>query len=162
MEGWELEEQNLLKEKEEVNRKLTDVKVKLASIHQDMISKRENKEFLLKQIDRHRESIHSKEKRIENNKALVFELEEKNSADRVEIEGLKGDIESVKANLEKFLEQKTQLEGNMEELYVDYKRLEEEISTLVEKRHDLDIRISRTEVEMDNIQDNMWDDYNIS
>src|SRR5690606_2350251 len=67
MEGWELEEQNLLKEKEEVNRKLTDVKVKLASIHQDMISKRENKEFLLKQIDRHRESIHSKEKRIENN-----------------------------------------------------------------------------------------------
>lgn len=162
MEGWELEEQNLLKEKEEVNRKLTDVKVKLASIHQDMISKRENKEFLLKQIDRHRESIYSKEKRIENNKALVFELEEKNSADRVEIEGLKGDIESVKANLEKFLEQKTQLEGNMEELYVDYKRLEEEISTLVEKRHDLDIRISRTEVEMDNIQDNMWDDYNIS
>ena len=46
----------------------------------------------------------------------------------------------------------------MEELYVDYKRLEEEISILVEKRHDLDIRISRTEVEMDNIQDNMWDD----
>jgi len=162
IEGWELKEQGLLKEKEKVNKKLTDIKVKIAAISQDMYSKENSKNFLLKELDRHRESIRNKEERIATNKLLSSDLKEKNCNNKIEIEKLEEDIESIKVHLKKFSSLKTELEENMEELYVDYKRLEEDISNLVEKKHDLDIQISRNEVEMDNIQNNMWDNYNIS
>lgn len=162
MRDWELEEQSLLKEREGIHKNLTDIKVKLASLEQEILSKRDNKQFLVQELDRHRQSISNKKQRIEDNKTLISTLQQINQQNREKIENLKKDIESAKATLKKINEQKAEMETNIEILYADYKRLEEDISIIIEKKHNLDIEISRAEVELDNIQNNTWEEYNIS
>ena len=93
---------------------------------------------------------------------MISTLQQINQQNREKIENLKKDIESAKATLKKINEQKAEMETNIEILYADYKRLEEDISIIIEKKHNLDIEISRAEVELDNIQNNTWEEYNIS
>lgn len=162
MDGWELDEREILQDKEELDKTLTEVKVKLASIEQEIISKIENRDFLAQEIDKHKKNIYEKKEQIKTNKDLCSDLERKNLENNKKIEERNRQIESIEAELEKCLMQRKDKEADIQNLHNEYRDLEERITDIIEKRHQIDIRISRTEVEMDNIQDNIWDDYNMS
>lgn len=162
MEGWELDERKILKNREEIDKTLTNVKVQLASIQQEIISKDDSKDFLIQEIDKHTKNISGRQEQIKRNKELYHDLDKKNDGNMAKIKDYNKELKLIDKELEEFMIEKKMNETDIQVFHDEYKDLDEQISALIEKKHGLDIRISRTEVEIDNIQNNMWDDYNIS
>ncbi|NMA96066.1 MAG: chromosome segregation protein SMC [Clostridiales bacterium] len=157
-----LKEEEILGDKEIIEGNITAIRIELASVEQKISSKIENKMSLEKDMVRHNDNINKKTKQIEENIQLCKVLKYENIENSKEIKHNDEKIQIIEKEIQALTINKKDMEDNIRTLKDKYRQIQERISQLLDRRHKTDVRISRMEVALDNIQNKIWDTYDIS
>jgi chromosome segregation protein len=145
--------------KENLNQAILDKKITLGSINKDIDVTYERIKVLQYEMDDYENN--KKEKKLEytalhkQNEILRGQIIDKNK----EIEGLENSIKTLQNRIEQFLKERNNAEQNISAYQSAIKAKRENISLLQEEFHRLENKKMRTEIELENYVNKLWDDY---
>lgn len=161
-----LETERYLKDKknseEECNKDLTNLKIQLASMYQELQNLKEQKKRIESELIRQRDETEtiqqkykSNEKEMEAIKKLIIE---NNSA----LESMQNKISYLRISIEQAEEKELLLKESLQEIEKELKEQVHTIDTIKEQKHRLDVQLSKYEVEMESLQNRIWDEYELT
>ncbi|WDV93287.1 chromosome segregation protein SMC [Brevibacillus parabrevis] len=158
----EAKRQEQLESKEEMNQKITSLKVLNAQVKQEHQSRLEQTERLLEQ-----KSLLQREWEEQNaNLAALDELEQTNESSGLELDQriaeLRQDKERVAGLISERRNERATLFHKQEQVEVHVKEIRREVKSLEEKLHQEEVKVNRGEVELDHLLNKLSEEYEMS
>lgn len=150
------------RQKEEVDQEITNVKIHIAELRHGILSLKERLEQLGRDIQAHGMDIERKSKALEanHNLATKYRQEAKDHKNCIEELDVQAKEAEERLNLKQL--QKEELAEEMVAIEKRIKDLNSIVDEIRERKHSLDVQLSRAEMELENSQNNIWEEYEVS
>ncbi|MBM7581230.1 chromosome segregation protein [Caldicoprobacter guelmensis] len=148
--------------KEELEKRIADLRLDLTTLELSAENLKQRISQLEADITQRQEGIAKKRDLMEDNRQQIRRCLD-------EIEQHSGALESLKEEAEQLSDVLKGMEGEregllkrLEELQSEIKRLSGTIEEIVDKKHRFEVQRSRLEAELENLQNNMWNEYGVT
>ncbi|MGI5851313.1 MAG: chromosome segregation protein SMC [Caldicoprobacterales bacterium] len=148
--------------KEQMDEEITRVRLEMTGLEHEVGFIEARIVQLDDEIGKHEQSLKEKSKAIEDisDNTIICQCEIDEHTDKI------GELNTELEEAEKDLSQRQADKVALaEEISVVEKRIKEltrTVDEIRERRHSMEVHLSRTEIELENIQNNIWEDYEIS
>jgi chromosome segregation protein len=149
-------------QKEELNRQYTELRVENASLDREIRSIRDEIEKLGQECKRHLENISSRESKIESGREEIEGLNKTMADTVIEVEIAEKKAESLAVSLSEGDMKRASVDSGIKELESGIKEIERTIQDLIDRKYKVEVQSSRYEVELENYQNNIWDEYGLT
>ena len=154
--------ESISREKATIDQEITNIKIEIAGLKHEISSLEEKLDQLDRDIVNHQKNIENKSNQIQENSVSVEKYKE-------EIVGYKNKIENleIKAREEDaLLTEKQSVKEKLSDKITNIDKRIKELTAVIEdirtQKHSMDVQLSRAEVEIENIQNNVWEEYEVS
>ncbi|HZK34029.1 MAG TPA: chromosome segregation protein SMC, partial [Bacillota bacterium] len=159
---WEASIKVLTNEREGLSSKVSDTRVKVATFTQETQALTGQSLRLKGEKSRHEEGIEKKAQQVEANKLEKARIEENNKDITSEIRQAMEQADSLQQQIHIERDKHTDGEKTLSELDQNIKNWNKSIEDLTRRRHQFEVSLSRMEAELENYQNNMWKEYEIT
>ena len=150
------------KEVDDLNFDITNLKISVSSFCESEASIDEIVERVEQEIQTNKISIQTKEKQVQKGKQENEELEKKVKESKKEIELTKKEIEQNSQEIEKIKAERIQKNSKLEKIEEDILEQFRLLEDLKEQINKIEIKKSKFEVEVEQIVNKMWEEYEIT
>jgi chromosome segregation protein len=150
------------RQKEQMDEELTKVRVEMTGLEHEIGYIEAKIVQLDDEIGFHKQSIREKSKAMEDisDTTIIYGREIDEYTDK--IEKLSKEVEEAGRELSQRQADKVALIEEISAVEKRIKELTKTVDEIRERRHSMEVQLSRTEIELENIQNNIWQDYEIS
>jgi len=149
-------------QKEELDKKATEQKIHIAGLEREIAILKEKCETLNKEIEHYNLSVRNKKEQIGIEIRAVEEYKENIVEKQKEIDKMQKSVLDNNESVKGLQEEKEQKEIYIKEIEKKQKEFGELIEKAIEQKHRIEVQLSRQEVELDNLQNSIWEEYEIS
>ncbi len=154
--------ESINREKASVDQEITNIKIKIAGLEHEITSLEEKLDQLDRDIVHHGKNIESKSIQIQENSKSAQKYKEEITGYKIKIENLEIKAREKEALLDEKQSVKEKLSNKITIIDRRIKELTAVIEDIRTQKHSMDVQLSRAEVEIENIQNNIWDEYEVS
>lgn len=162
IEAMESSFKGLMKDKEGLEKRIADTRLDLTALELNAENLRQRIKQLEAEVSHRQESIAKKRELMENNRQQMALCQEEVQEHSAALVRLKEDIERLSDVLKQRESEKEERSKRMEGLHSDIKQLSGVVEEIVDKKHRFEVQRSRLEAELENLQNNIWDEYGIT
>lgn len=162
IEAMESSLKGLMKDKEDLEKRIADTRLDLTALELNAENLRQRIKQLEADVSHREESIAKKRELMENNRQQMVRCQEEMQGHSAALVRLKEDIERLSDVLKQRESEKEERSKRMEGLQGDIKQLSGVVEEIVDKKHRFEVQRSRLEAELENLQNNIWDEYGIT
>ena len=148
--------------RDEITASLTEEKVKISGLNQEMLSAQEN-------IDRINIEVNEIKLVIEDNNKMIEFLELEMSIQNEIINNKNNRLDEQGKSKQKYSEsletksvQKAKSEAQIERLQKDWKDFNYALNAITDEKNKLEIKIAKLEMEFETLQNRIWDEYELT
>lgn len=148
--------------KDQLTAILTEEKVKLSGLNQEMLSSKEN-------IDRINFEVNEIKSVIEDNNKMIESFENNMLTQNDIINNKNNELDEqgkakqkYAAELEAKSSQKSQIEAQIESLQKDWKDFNYALNAITDEKNKMEIKIAKLEMELETLQNRIWDEYELT
>jgi len=161
-ENVEVNLKNMIREKEELNTRITEVRIEVATMEKEIHSLKDRFERLRGEYIRCQESSKGKEKQIQENDASGKKLEKEIADKLADIDKHRETIHQLDEEIRFRETEKKVKEDRFNELEQRTRELGQTVDELTDRKYKFQIQLSKLEAELDHLQNNIWEEYEIS
>lgn len=151
-----------IKQKERLESQISEIRVELASLEHKSMAVNQQIMYLESDIARYEENIDKKQEQIRGNSNEIKEQENVLEAHKKEIEIRQNEMEQIFRILEKNEEERIKYNSQIEALEQKIREVNQIIGEIIERKHHFEVQLSRLEAELENLMNNMWEEYGIT
>ena len=148
--------------KEELDRQATDKKIFIASIEREIASLKEKAESLNEEIEQWEKALQDKKAQVEEELAAIQKYQDSIHEKQNRIKEIQDMISHKKEEIGKLEEKKGIQEQEIKNYEKNRKQLAEVIEQITEQKHRIEVQLSKQETELNNLQNSIWEEYEIS
>lgn len=152
----------LMKDKEGLEKRIADTRLDLTALELNAENLRQRIGQIEADVAYRQENIAKKRELMENNRQQMARCQEEMQEHSAALVRLKEDIERLSDVLKQRESEKEERSKRMEGLHSDIKQLSGVVEEIVDKKHRFEVQRSRLEAELENLQNNIWDEYGIT
>lgn len=152
----------LKREKEVGMQELTSSRIQLVTLRNRYQNHIDEKQQIEKELMSFAENINSKRIEYENNDDKIVELTNCIENQKQKMENHIIQLDNLNRVLQDKQLQRETIVNEVKTLEADKKGLQVEISDCMEKRYRIELQIAKLDVDLENLQNHIWDDYEIS
>lgn len=152
----------LKREKEVGMQELTSSRIQLVTLRNRYQNHIDEKQQTEKELMSFAENINSKRIEYENNDDKIVELTNCIENQKQKMENHIIQLDNLNRVLQDKQLQRETIVNEVKTLEADKKGLQVEISDCMEKRYRIELQIAKLDVDLENLQNHIWDDYEIS
>lgn len=146
----------------EINQKLTDIKVQLMAINKEHASAEAEMHRIQKEAASASAQIERSTEVVDKANAAVIELEDKLRQTQRELSDERGRLSLLTEELHNLEEERSAHLSSMDELRASRECFASELMYMRERRHRLELNTSRLQIELDNMSERIWKDYELT
>ncbi|NLX70903.1 MAG: chromosome segregation protein SMC [Clostridiales bacterium] len=162
LESMDIDLKESIKQKEKLESQIAEIRVELASLEQKGTAVSQQILYLESDVNRNKESIGRKLELIKINSNEVEKQKDALNLHQKDIEYWQNEIDKLCTLLRNKEEEKNEYNDQMKALDQRIKKLTEAIGSITDKKHRFEVQLSRLEAELENLLNNMWDEYGIT
>ena len=151
-----------IRKKEELDRQATDKKIFIASIEREIATLKEKSESLNKEIEQHEKAMQDKKAQVEEESAAIQKYRDSIQEKQDKIKEMQDAIYNKNEQINKLQEQKIAHEAEIKNFEKNRKQLSAIIEQITEQKHRIEVQLSKQETELNNLQNSIWEEYEIS
>ena len=151
-----------LEEREACSKEQTDIRIQLAAMQQEIRSLKERTGRMQEDAVRHFKGIETREKQLLNKNEEVKSIQKDMERQKGEIARIEEKTIQLTSEIEKIEKKRMQEGQKLHELEQEIKEWNRIIEEITDKKHRLEVQNSRYEVELENYQNNIWEDYEVT
>ncbi|NLJ40970.1 MAG: chromosome segregation protein SMC [Clostridiales bacterium] len=151
-----------IKEKDRIEQQLTKLKVEIAGIQHKVYFLEERQVQLNKELKSYSTDIKEKLKKLDENSESMVIYKQKIAGYSLKTGSLNEKVLKFESLFEGKQSEKTALNENAGNIESRVKNLRSVVEDLGTKRNNMEIQLSRAEAEIDNTQNNIWEEYQVS
>jgi chromosome segregation protein len=163
---WARESESYLKEKletrETFNREYTEIRIKVAAVEQEIQGLNDQHRRILDDINRHKRAIESKRQLSLSNNEEIKKINESILEANSRIKEMETQSAQLQSTIEEKEQERVKSETRLQELEKDIREWNQVSSDLTDRKYRLEVQCSRYEVELENYQNNIWEEYEIT
>ena len=162
LESEDLHLRKSVKLKQELEGQISEIRVELASLEHKGAALNQQIKYLESDIVRCQESIDKKREQIRNNVIEAEKLKTALKEIQRDINNRQEELDELCGMLEKNERELAEYNAQMEALELRIRDETQLIGGIVEKKHHYEVQLSRLEAELENLLNNMWEEYGIT
>lgn len=146
----------------EINQRLTDVKVQLMAVNKERDSTEAEMRRIQKEVSSASMQIDRSTEAVDKANSAIIDLEDK-------LEQMQNNLSNERSRLSVLTDELHNLEAersshldSMDELRASKERFAHELTDMRERRHRIELNINRLSMELDNMSDRIWKDYELT
>jgi len=154
--------ESISRQKASMDQEITKIKIKIAGLKHEISSLEEKLGQLNRDMERHRKNIEEKSRQLQDNSKSAEQY-------KGEIVEYNKKIESLEAKAreeEALLTEKQSIKDELSKKITTIDKRIKELTSIIEdirtRKHSMDVQLSRAELEIENIQNNIWEEYEVS
>ncbi len=142
--------------------KITQIKIRTASLEKEYLNHQNALHRVSDQRNKLLEELSQKKEKIKENEKAVLELEAQIQLQARSIQELRQKLSMNMDSIKKKEKEKETLQKKRREWDQEKRILQRELQDITERRHRLEMQISKIESELENIQSKIWEEYELS
>lgn len=151
-----------LKEREESSKDQTDIRIRLATMQQEVRNLKDHTTRVQEDMIKHLNGIKERERQLQQNNDAIKTIQAVIEQSKAEIGQIEEKVIQLKSEIEKKEEKRTQEEQKLHELELQIKDWNRTTEELTDKKHRFEVQSSRYEVELETFQNNIWEEYEVT
>ena len=151
-----------LKKKESLHQKWTDIRIQTAALQQEVQGLEDQIGRIQEEADHHSASMGSKKQKLLNNKDETEKIQGSMEQMKGRIQDMDNQAESMQVKMEETERQRGKAESRLQEMEKDIRNLDQSSGELTDKKYRFEVQCSRYEAELENYQNNIWEEYEIT
>jgi chromosome segregation protein len=148
--------------RDKLSGEITQIKIRIASLEKEYANHQNALHRVNDQRNKLLEELSQKKEKIKANEKAVLELEEQIQLQTGSIQELRQKLSVNIDSIKKKEEEKERLQKKRREWDQEKRALQRELQDITERRHRLEMQVSRIESELENIQSKIWEEYELS
>lgn len=151
-----------IRKKEELDRQATDKKIFIAGIEREIAALKEKSESLHKKIERSEKELEDRKIQIEAEAAAIQKYQALVIEKHNRINEIQNAISDKNEQIDRLGKQKANQEAEIKKIEKYQKQLAQTIEQITEQKHRIEVQLSKQETELYNLQNSIWEEYEIS
>jgi chromosome segregation protein len=148
--------------RESCSRELTDIRIQIAAMQQEIQGFREQAGRIHEDIMRHSNGIKAREQQIQANQNQLEAVRRRIEKEKASIAQLESQAAQLLTKIEETDNMRIQKEQRMNDVEKEIREWNRTTEEIINRKHRLEVQCSRYEAELENYQNNIWEEYGIT
>ncbi len=151
-----------LKIKEDLHQKWTDIRIQTAALQQEVQGLEDQLKRIQEEAAHHSASMDSKKQKLLSHEDEMERIQGSMEQMKSGIKEMDDQAESMQTEMEEAERQREKVESRFRELEEDIRDWNQSSGELTDKKYRFEVQCSRYEAELENFQNNIWEEYEIT
>ena len=151
-----------LQEREGYSKEHTDIRIQLATMQQEIRSLKDDTTRMQEDVVRHFNGIKERERQLQHNNNKIEAIQSDTNQNKAEIAQNDKKVLELKSQIAEKEKKRSNDEQELQELEQEIRNWNRTIEELTDKKHRFEVQTSRLEVELENFQNNIWEEYEVT
>lgn len=140
----------------------TDIRVQVAALQQEILSLREQGNRLQEELRRHFDGIKARELQRKSNDKEIESIDKAIKDDTEELARMESRVSELKISVDDTEKIRSGLDEHLKEMEKELREWSQTTADITDNKYRLEVQCSRFEVELENFQNKIWEDYELT
>jgi len=151
-----------INERDQCNKEKTDIRIELITLQQKVRNMKDQVNRMKENVIQLYDSLEKNKKQKEENYNEISRIQTKKEKNNIKMKKIEEKLIELKSFVKEKENKRFQNENRLAEIENEIKEFNIAIQAVTETKHRMEVQCSRYEVELENIQNNIWEEYEVT